>query len=102
MMTIRAQRIIQKDDWNKRLAPKSQLPFLSKRIKQLLASHFKAKKKNKQSSLLEVGNTIKLRETPKALSTKCRLKDTVMAELITLGNGKNNRDETMGNPQPSP
>jgi hypothetical protein len=47
------------------------------------------------------GNTVKLREHPKALSTKQLWKHNC-GQGNDLGYSKNDKDNTMGNPQPSP
>ena len=47
------------------------------------------------------GDTVKLRETSKALTTAARRKVWVQHRGNDLGDGKNVRDATMGDPQPS-
>lgn len=48
-------------------------------------------------------NTVKMRETPKAFSTTHGEKSTMWnpRETWSYGHGKNLKDITMGNPQPS-
>ena len=53
------------------------------------------------ASPLAAGDTVKLREHPKASSTKRRSKE-LRGQVNCLGYGKNDEDATMGNPQPSP
>jgi hypothetical protein len=48
-----------------------------------------------------IGNTLKLRGTPKALATKLALKGA-SGQVNCLGYGHNARDATMGDPHPSP
>ena len=53
------------------------------------------------ASPFATGDTVKLREHPKASSTKRRSKER-RGQVNDLGYGDNDEDATMGNPQPSP
>ena len=53
------------------------------------------------ASHFQDGNTVKLREHPKASATKYNWKQ-LYGQVNSLGYGKNVEDTTMGNPQPSP
>jgi len=48
-----------------------------------------------------MGDTLKLRETPKASDTK-PVTEKAGGQVNCLGYGKNSDDVTMDNPQPSP
>ena len=48
------------------------------------------------------GDTVKLRGSPKALSTKSEVETPSDGQGNDLGYGKNDKDVPMGNPQPSP
>ena len=61
--------------------------------------------KRRESAMLvciNVGDTVKLRGSPKAFATAAMLKSVVCTRVMTSGMVITQRMLTMGNPQPSP